>query len=105
MTTRPAVLTSEYVAKGWCQFAMAVDAKGHGCLENDPRAVAWCILGAGSASLGGMSGEQWQPWWKAATKLLGRPDGLAPWNNAPERTQAEVVAFAQAVEKKLGWLA
>ena len=92
-------LPSEYVAKCWCQGADARDKAGGAVDTIDIRAACWCPSGAINAAyhakyetvsrledaLAAKVGEQW-----------------VAWNDAPERTQGEVVALLQAVEKELG---
>jgi hypothetical protein len=62
--------------KGWCQFRFLDEDGGT------------CLAGAGEASAKSVSG-----WWQAR-EFLHRYLDIDPtiWNDAPERTQAEVVA-------------
>lgn len=79
------------VAVGWCQGAYVLEYNGTpsfcaagACGENDDDAVPSHLLST-KAMLREVTGCQRQ--------------GLAEWNDAPERTQAEVVAaFDKAIE-------
>lgn len=82
----------ELVARGWNQGSYAVDAEGRRTAWGGDDAVAWCAVGATHRSAG-RSG----PILPAITALRAAvglpPDVTLPeWNDAPERTQAEVLA-------------
>jgi hypothetical protein len=72
----------------------AVDATGRGCLAWEPAAARWDVYGALCAAWGTI------PATDEALRLLARAAGLAvvdflaivDWNDAPERTHAEILA-------------
>jgi hypothetical protein len=70
----------------WTQGAFAGAGDGGGARADDSDAVCWCIMGAIEAE-----GAHWNG---AATRAVERlvHDTAGSWNDAPERTQAEVVA-------------
>ena len=79
------------IERGWCQHHYAEDAAGNIAEVGDDAAVAWCAAGA---------------LWKAGTGiyevgLMKRAIGgcaTDAWNDAPGRTQAEVLAaFDRAI--------
>lgn len=80
------------IEKGWCQRAFAKDANGKKVFSWHPSAVCWCAIGAINATEPNNGGP-----WRYLEKVVGRsPD---TWNDAPERTQAEVIeAFRKAAE-------
>ena len=88
---------SELVAKGWCQHKSATNKAGELCWSRDEKATNWCILGAIWAVYG-LSSDQRNiiTYLKNKLNVKTRPD-LSAWNDAPERTQAEVVALLQSV--------
>ena len=93
MTTipRPATLPSDLLRQGWCQGAAMRD--GRYCLRG---AFCKAIMGSPISSL-----PQ-----EVVDVLYARVTNYAPitfWNDAPERTQAEVVADAEAAQRLLGW--
>lgn len=74
----------------WTQGAFAVSATGERLNEQAPEAVCWCVAGAISRAAGSFySGGA-----SAARDHLRAiiQDTLPHWNDAPERTQAEVVS-------------
>lgn len=80
----------------WTQGTDARDAAGHQVEPNDEAAVCWCIDGAYLRC-----GGKWHDaGWKVLMGLV--PEGLGPisWNDAPERTQAEVVAALREAAAK-----
>lgn len=89
------------VATGWTQGASALTVNG---TETSPRAsnaVCWCSVGA---IFGGMQhaspDDEAQRFHLAKKALLPGGDPLSQWNDAPGRTQAEVIAlFDRAIEE------
>jgi hypothetical protein len=80
------------IERGWCQIDQARDALGRDCDPHDPKAVCWCVYGAFNAV--DAPNEALKPLQLATGEIL-----LANWNDAPERTQAEVLAaFDRAIE-------
>lgn len=94
------------VATGWCQGADARDREGEEVDPWDERAASWSILGALVATLeqeAESTGEL--PLHELAAALYAIADviethSLAAWNDAPERTQAEVVKTLAAAETR-----
>lgn len=82
----------------WTKFEMARDSNGEECHEKSPLATCFCVEGACIRIYGNgdrnMLYEEW-PSVKAEMKLknsLGIKYGnIARWNDAPERTHAEVL--------------
>jgi hypothetical protein len=85
------------VERGWTQRASARNERGEIVPTTSDAACTWCALGA--LSVCGLDGS----WVPAAAALavanFGTSDAHIPtWNDAPERTQAEVVAaFDRAI--------
>jgi len=81
----------------WLQGEMAEDADGFEVSAGEPTAVCWCIAGAirrVSSANPGLYGL-------ARNLLLDHiGESLVTWNDAPERTQAEVVAALRAAAEK-----
>lgn len=77
---------AELVGRGWCQQASATDVQGFPVMVTDPRAVRWCADGAILAT--GASGHAWS----VLMRVLGSRYTVTEWNDAPERTQQEVIA-------------
>lgn len=83
-----------YVAKGWTQGTLAKSNENRKVSFHSPRAVCWCALGA--LRLAGGYYEEGQD---ALERLLPYETELFTWNDAPGRTQAEVLAlFDKAIE-------
>jgi len=93
----------------WTQGDTARDADGKPLPNStEPAAVCWCVLGAIGKTVGGAN----RPMFSAARKALRAvlPEDIeqidedlpdeANWNDAPERTQAEVVAALRAAAEK-----
>jgi hypothetical protein len=79
------------IERGWCQRAYGRDADGCSVYEDNPSAICWCASGAINAKAD-----------YAARRVFGEAIGtdcIPGWNDAPERTQAEVLAaFDKAIE-------
>lgn len=85
------------VEKGWTQHVFARDAAGGSVFEQDPRAVCWCASGALWVVGVNMFTDARRVFMRAngITETVGIPE----WNDAPERTQADVLAaFDRAIE-------
>ncbi len=84
----------ERVRKGWCQHYYAKTADGHGTGVLNPEACSWCAVGAVNVND------------EARTELM-ETLGFAPhppvgiWNDAPERTQADVIALFERTIARL----
>ncbi len=109
----PATLLAEareLVLRGWCQGADAEDAQGAPVVAWDPVARRWSALGALVATAGGPSalvrgGPSLERLAKAALALGLAADAevLKDWNDAPDRTQADVLeAFDRAIDLAAG---
>lgn len=80
------------IAKGWTQRASARTKGGVPVWGGDDRAICWCAVGALQGSPEAIP---------LVRKAIGIPDEcrISTWNDAPERTQAEVLAaFDKAIE-------
>lgn len=89
------------VEQGWTQRAWARDRFGNAGMWDEPTACEWCLVGA-LASAGFGSG--YNSAWKILRELTGDP--LSAFNDAPGRTQAEVLdlldrAIARASEQEV----
>jgi hypothetical protein len=80
---------SDYLKKGWCQGEMIQYA-------DDDEPVAWCIFGAGAATLQPNTYIEYK---ERLNELLG---DAAIWNDCVGRRQAEVVAIAERIEREMG---
>lgn len=77
--------------KGWCQHAPAQNADGEDVPWNSPDAAAYCLLGAMSVAYGGF----------VSSRMLGfRFATFSRWNDAPQRTAADVVAFLRSDKER-----
>lgn len=82
---------SDYIRKGWCQETFARDAKGNSVDPRSSEACCWCIAGAIKVAYP----MTWPVVLERLTDSLQRIASL--WNDAPERTQAEVIAALEAI--------
>lgn len=103
-------LAAELVERGWCQGTSARDASGAGVIWDSRKAVAWCAEGAIAAAVGFEEGRRLRlpsAWdraeFSACQTLLalelrarGVKTGPQKWNDAPERTAAEVAEVLRA---------
>jgi hypothetical protein len=95
----------ELVSRGWCQGAEAEDERGGPVVPWSADARRWSALGALVATAGGpdalVNGGPSLERVATAALALGLAAGvetLKEWNDAPERTRAEVLAvFDRAV--------
>jgi hypothetical protein len=93
------------IERGWSQHLAARDLLGNTVEPRDKAAVRWCLHGACMAVVGDIvvTNEDWARYWRplvAAAEEAGFPvHGWAPhagpvrFNDAPGRTQAEVIAL------------
>ena len=81
----------------WTQGNMAVDADGHLCMPRGRDAVCWCALGAiaRSSPSHGVSMDA-----VGLLRLHLKGSRISEWNDAPGRTQAEVVSALRAAAGK-----
>jgi hypothetical protein len=96
-TTRDVLVEARaLIAKGHAKGVSARRLDGYAVSSRSDDACAWCALAALSVVTNG-------PYWPAAESLsrvvYGHSNGNIPlWNDAPERTQAEVLeAFDRAI--------
>lgn len=98
MTTKERLIAArDLVAKGWTQGVYARDANDRYTPYGGPNACKFCASGA----VAHVTDIFLQSFEDALTLLKRAIDGKAvvPWNDASERTQAEVVAaFDRAIE-------
>lgn len=88
--------------KAWTKGKGACDANGHPIDPESRWAVAWCVLGAAWRCYGG-DPALYERHARYVEAFREETHGaLDLWNDAPERTHAEVIALLQFVEKKLG---
>jgi len=86
---------SDFLKLGWCQGYYSLDIEGRGVHEKSPQAVSWCLTGAFMAA-----DYDTDKAFALLTKEISSP-AFEDWNDMPERTQAEVVALAERVERRL----
>ena len=91
-------LPSDYVRHGWCQRTVARNAEGDAVQEYHISACSWCAIGAGVMGIHKL--QQRQDFFIAISLIIDV--FLYVWNDAPERTQAEVVAVLEQAEKECG---
>lgn len=79
------------IERGWCRGDYAKDANGCSVYEDNPSAICWCASGAINAKAGYVER-------RVFSQAIGTTC-IPGWNDAPERTQAEVLAaFDKAIE-------
>ena len=82
----------------WCQGELARDRAGVEVYPHDPRAWSWCLEGGILVVLPPQTmrnrGRYWAVIEAVDAALPGTP---IDWNDAPERTQGEVVGLLRAV--------
>lgn len=88
----------------WTQRGYAKTLSGEECDTTDPEAVCFCMNGAIAAELG-LSGGKAESFMKhnhlnIYDRLRGGEWSPIRWNDAPERTQAEVVAALREAAAK-----
>ena len=86
---------SQYIQRGWCRGATALDFTGNPCLPLSSSARQWCLIGA----IGAAYPEDFQVRIKVADaiELMLNTHQFAQWNDDPKRTQAEVVELLQSI--------
>ena len=81
------------IEKGWCQRAFELHSSQGAC---------YCTMGAFYRALGELSEDDEETAFRTLIKAIGLPaedTQVFEWNDAPERTQAEVIeAFRKAAE-------
>lgn len=79
----------------WCQGEPAEDADGCAVGALDPSAIRWCAAGALARFSSNPDGTNGNKFYHRVRRELINVLGtstIVHWNDAPERTQAEVVA-------------
>jgi hypothetical protein len=82
---------ADIVAKGWAQAAYARTRTGRKIGATCRAATCWCAVGA-IKKAAGIEDVLAPQVWDAARLPFGSPNALTEWNDAPGRTQSEVVA-------------
>ena len=89
----------------WCQREYARDADGYVTTPYSSNAVSWCAMGAIARTCQITDEASAEDFYRARDRLRetlaweGSPD-TADWNDATERTQAEVVAMLRRVAEE-----
>ena len=95
------IAAREKIERGWAQKTYAQSANGCNVKYSAPDAVCWCSVGAICAVSDGVYAS------KRAMNILAEtieidPSRLTEWNDAPDRTQDEVlIAFGWAIEASM----
>ena len=98
-TIRVLERAAELVEQGWTQGFVARTASGNECDSYHSQACVWCAIGALERSLYETGGRSFFDAHHKLQIASGDRGMLSEWNDAPERTQAEVVAaFRRAIE-------
>ena len=86
------------IARGWTQGASARDVTGSVTRAWAEEAVCWCAMGAVACR-----DDDWttaEPAWAALRAAVGGETWVSEWNDAPGRTQADVLAlYDRAIER------
>ena len=98
--TQILIAAREKIEQGWTQKTYAQAADGRNVKFNSPDAVCWCPIGAIAAVDHSNAGH------RAVMILAEAVDTVAArlteWNDAPDRTQDEVIiAFGWAIEASM----
>jgi hypothetical protein len=88
------------VARGWTQGAFGRDVLGKATSSVSCNAICWCASGALIKVAGSeYAYDRLLEYFQKAGSFDPRRDHIAYWNDAPERTQAQVLAaFDKAIE-------
>jgi hypothetical protein len=86
------------IAQGWTQIEYARDAQGRRVRYDTEEAVQFCLLGAARRAAEDIGGHLTGADLDAVAELLGfaETEYLIAWNDAPDRTQADVLARLDA---------
>jgi hypothetical protein len=97
----------ELISSSWTQDAEARNADGLEISPWSPEAVSWSLLGA---LVAGYEGLIWSAGERTAFEQLARAcllladvldsDSLAAWNDAPGRTQTDVLAALDEAQRR-----
>ncbi|MGD9890972.1 MAG: hypothetical protein AB7R89_28275 [Dehalococcoidia bacterium] len=100
-TERIAVLrrARELIATGWAQGWYARSINGRRARVSSPKATSFCILGAISLASDEVSPAGYDLYIRTVTQVGGfvSDRDVAGWNDAPERTQADVLALLDSL--------
>ncbi len=99
MNTMRNKLPSDIVASGWCQGTMAEDSQGIKVGILSPNACKWCAAGAITVSIPVQM--QLESLEDEVLRLTGY-SWIDEWNDAPGRSQSEVVAVLRKAEEIVG---
>ena len=94
------------VASGWTQGYIAEDPSGHSCCPMSDVACRWCLLGACERAMfdhGHHQKDSWLEMLAVVKRAISASGEISPiaWNDAPERTQQDVLAFLDAAIERL----
>lgn len=92
------MLPSTLIRRGWCQRALAVDGVGEEVDPESSEAVAWCLSAAAYVARP-YAHYSYLQYLNAVREHIGVV--ASEWNDAPHRTQAEVLALCLEVERSL----
>lgn len=84
---------SDLIRQGWTQGSYAKTGDNMKCDSFSPEAAKWCIIGAISACP--RYGYGYGSIDKLAAILPDTVESVASWNDAPGRTQAEVIELLE----------
>lgn len=85
------------IEKGWCQERNARNADSHGVSPHSVEAIRWCAVGAVWAAAGDCDNRALA----LLSSLVERGD-IIVWNDAPTRTQQEVIDLFDKAIKECG---
>ena len=107
MTPREVLLkAAALVERGWCQGAFAVTSNGVHTNPIDPDATCFCPLGAIRRACAPLFPQSYNDRTVHAVGTMLhtfiRASSIPAWNDAPGRTQAEVVAALKAAAEACG---
>lgn len=83
----------ERLARGWCQHYVAVNAAGQEVTLGSTQAVSWCLVGAVSMEVRAGNRIPYSEFCEVVEFLRSQVGDPVAWNNAPERTQEDVLHF------------
>ena len=84
------------IEQGWCQGYSAVDKEGTHVSPSDPRACAFCAIGALAAALPDSYQENEQMSWRLRRIMrnkMGKDLLITEWNDDPATTKEDVLAM------------
>lgn len=88
---------ADLVSRGWTQRTYARDAQRAPCPWDSPDAASWCMSGAVSRAARSVGDEVASAAYEFCWRFMG---DMSAWNDAPERTQDEVVRKLRAMAIK-----